>query len=135
MKKKLLVISLCAAMLTVSGCGKVPKLKNGEEVAASIDGKKFTTDELYQEMKQYYGTAILVDLIDKFIVEKEIKDSKEAETYADSQVKALKANYEQSGMNFEDALINAGFENEKTYKEYVALEYKKGKIVENFLAG
>lgn len=134
MKKKLLVVGLCAVMLTLSGCGKVPKLKNGEEAAASVDGKQFSADELYKEMKQYYGTAILVDLIDKYIVEKETKDSKEAETYADSQIKTLKAQYEASGMSFEDALINAGFENEKTYKEYVALEYKKSTIADDFIA-
>ncbi len=134
MKKKLLVVGLCAVMLTLSGCGKAPKLKSGEEVAASVDGKKFTADELYKEMKQYYGTAILVDLIDNYIIEKEVKDSKEAETYADSQVKTLKAQYEASGMSFEDALINAGFENEKAYKEYVALEYKKSTIADDFIA-
>lgn len=134
MKKKLLVVSLCAVMLTLSGCGKVPKLKNGEEVAASIDGKKFSAEELYKEMKQYYGTSILVDLIDNYIVEKEIKDNKEAETFADSQLKTMKAQYEQQGMNFEDALINAGFENEKAYKEYIIVNYNKNKVAEDFIA-
>lgn len=134
MKKKLLVVGLCAVALSISGCGKVPKLKSGEEVAASIDGKKFSADELYKEMKQYYGTAILVDLIDNYIVEQEIKDKKEAETYADSQIKTYKAQYEQQGMNFEDALINAGFENEKAYKEYLVVNYNKNKVAENFIA-
>lgn len=134
MKKKLFVVSLCIAMLTLTGCGKVPKLKNGEEVAASIDGKKFSADDLYKEMKQYYGTAILVDLIDNYIVEKEIKDSKDADTFADSKIRELKDQYKAGGMNFEDALLNAGFENEKAYKNYIALSYKKNTVVENFIA-
>lgn len=134
MKKKLLVVSLCAMMLMATGCGKVPKLSNGEEVAASIDGKNFTANDLYNEMKQYYGTSILVDMIDNYIAEKEIEDSDEAETYADAQIKLLKQQYESSGLNFEDALINAGFENEKAYKAYVVISYKKDKVVEKFLA-
>ncbi len=133
MKKKLLIISLCGAMLMMTGCGKVPKLKNGEEVAASIDGKKFTANDLFDEMKQYYGTSILVDMIDSYIANKEVKDSDEANQYADSQIKQLKQQYESGNMKFEDALVNAGFKDEKAYKDYVILSYKKDKVVEKYL--
>lgn len=134
MKKKIWIVSLCMVMLTLTGCGKVPKLQNGEEVVASLDGKDISAEDLFNEMKQYYGTNILVDLIDSFIANKEIESDEDAETYADSQIRQLKQQYESSGMDFEDALINAGFEDEKAYKEYVALSYKKNKVVENFLA-
>lgn len=134
MKKKLFVVSLCIMTLLATGCGKVAKLKNGEELVASIDGKKISADDLYKEMKQYYGTSITVDLIDRFIAEKEIKDSDEANTYADSQIKQLKQQYEANNMNFDDALVQAGFENEAAYKEYVIFNYKRNKVVEKFLA-
>lgn len=134
MKKKLLVVSLCALTFLATGCGKVPKLKNGEEVVASLDGKEISANDLFNEMKKYYGTNILVDMIDTYISEKEVKDSEEAKTYADSQIRQLKQQYESSGMNFEDALVNAGFENEKAYKNYVIASYKKNKAVEKFLA-
>ena len=45
MKKKLLVV-LGACLLTVTGCGKVPKLENGQEVVASIDGFNLTAEDL-----------------------------------------------------------------------------------------
>lgn len=133
MKKKLLVISLCAMMMIATGCGKVAKLKNGEEVLASIDGKDFTADDLFKEMKQYYGTSITIDLIDRFITDKEINDDNEAETAADSQIRQLKQKYEQNGYDFNDVLINNGFEDEKAFREYTILNYKKNKVVENFL--
>lgn len=134
MKKKLLVVSLCAMMLIITGCGKVPKLKNGEEVVASIDGKQFSANDLFNEMKQYYGTSIVVDMIDNFIANKEISDSKDAETYADGYIRQLKQQAETQGYKFEDLLINNGFADEKEFKNYTMLNYKKGKVVEDFIA-
>lgn len=134
MKKKFMIISLCMMMLLVTSCGKVPKLSNGEEMAASIDGKEFSANDLYNEMKKYYGTSILVDLIDTYIAEKEIQDDDSAKNYADSEVRKLKQQYEAYGTDFETALISAGFEGEEAYRKYVALSYKKNKVVENFLS-
>lgn len=134
MKKKLLVVSLCTMMLIITGCGKVPKLKNGEEVVASIDGKQISANDLFNEMKQYYGTGIVVDMIDNFIANKEISDSKDAETYADGYVRQLKQQAEAQGYKFEDLLINNGFDNEKEYRNYIMLNYKKEKVVEEFIA-
>lgn len=134
MKKRVLIASLCAIILMTAGCGKVPKLKNGEEVVASIDGKKFSANDLFDEMKQYYGTSTMVDMVDTFIAKKEIKDSEEEDAYADSQIKQLKEQYESNGMDFADALTSAGFEDEEAYKDYVKLSYKKNKVVEKYLA-
>ena len=81
MKKKLLVV-LGACLLTVTGCGKVPKLENGQEVVASIDGFNLTAEDLYEELKDANGVNIIINKIDEYIADKEIKDSKEAEEYA-----------------------------------------------------
>ena len=134
MKKKLLVVSLCALMLMTTACGKSPKLANGEEVIASIEGKDFTADDLYKELKKTYGTGFLVDLIDNFIVDKEIEDNTEAEAYANGQIKYLREYYESMGYNFEDMIINNGYEDEKAFKEYIVKSYNRDKVVEKFLA-
>ena len=55
MKKKFTIIACCFLMLLVTACGNNPKLENGEEVIASIDGKEFTADDLYAELKSSYG--------------------------------------------------------------------------------
>ena len=67
MKKIGLVFIL--ALLIVTGCSKSPKISNGEEVVASVSGKDFTANELYESMKGQYGTSILIDMIDSYIAE------------------------------------------------------------------
>ena len=57
MKKKILGI-MCAVAL-VTGCSKSPKISNGEEVVASIDGKDFTANELYDSMKKKLKNFIM----------------------------------------------------------------------------
>ena len=51
--KKLFLIAVAA--LLVTGCVKVPKLENGEEVFAELDGKQYTANELYEDLKSNYG--------------------------------------------------------------------------------
>ena len=70
MNKKLL-ISL-AAVLLLTGCGTAT-LKNGEKVVAKMDGKKITAESLYNELKTQGGATVLTNMIDDYIVNKEIK--------------------------------------------------------------
>ena len=42
MKKLLIGLTSICLVFTLTGCGEVPKLENGQEVVASIDGKEFT---------------------------------------------------------------------------------------------
>ena len=45
MKKVIITICLCALVLT--GCKRVPKLANGEEAVAHINGKDFSANDLF----------------------------------------------------------------------------------------
>ena len=72
MKKKLVIITSCFLMLLTTACGSNPKLENGEEVIASVDGKEITADELYNDLKSSYGYDSLLNMIDLYIAEKEI---------------------------------------------------------------
>lgn len=133
MKKTLMVIGICSLALMTTACGKDAKLKNGEEVVASIDGKKITADDLYEELKKSNGTAAVINELDKFIAEKEITDRKSANEYADSQLEQMKLQYEQSGQDFAAALTSSGYANEEAFKEVLVLDYKKQQVVKNFL--
>lgn len=133
MKKKLALLSLCAMVLLTAGCGKVAKLKNGEEIVASIDGKTITAENLYKELKKQGGTSVLVSEIDNFIANKEIKTDETVKQYAQSQLEQMKAQYEQANQDFNAALTNAGYKNEQAFKDVLILDYKKQKVVENFL--
>ena len=81
MKKKVLGIMCALAVLT--GCSNSPKISNGEEVIASVDGKEFTANELYNAMKDQYGTSILINLMDAYIAGQEIGESEDASVHAD----------------------------------------------------
>ena len=131
MKKKFLGI-MCA-LVVFTGCSKSPKLSNGEEVIASVDGKEFTANELYDSMKNQYGTSILINMIDDYIAEQEIGDSEDANVYADSTIAQYKLQYEQYGMDFASALTSAGYENEEAFKKVLVADYKTKEVTKKYL--
>lgn len=133
MKKKLFVASLCCVLVLATGCEKTPKLQDGKEVVATIDGKTVTAEELYAEMRDQYGTGVLVNIIDEFIANKEIETDDEAKSYAESQLKSIKQQYTSAGQDFATALVNAGYKNEDAYKEAIILNYKQNKVAENYV--
>lgn len=132
MKKKIL-LSTITCLLLFTGCGQIPKLENGQEAVAEIDGKSFSAEDLYEKMKSTSGTNALVSLIDSYIAEKEIETDDDAKDYANEQIKAIKAQYEMYGMDFSQALEQAGYESEDKLKEEIITEYKKDKVVKNYL--
>jgi foldase protein PrsA len=116
-----------------TGCGKIPKLQNGQELVAKIDGKQISAEELYKEMKKQAGTNVMMGMIDSFIANKEIKTDEDVKAYADSQLEQLKLQYQQAGEDFQAALTGAGYKNEAAFKDVIMLDYKKNKVVENYV--
>ena len=133
MKKKVLITSLCALLL-LTGCGQKAKLKDGKEVVAEIEGKTITAEDLYDELRSQGGSTVLINMIDEFIANKEIETDESSTEYANNQLSNLKAQYDQSGMDFEEALTSAGYKSENDFKEVLILDYKKNKVVENYLS-
>jgi foldase protein PrsA len=134
MKKRILGLCLVTVLL-VTGCTNSPKLEDGKEIVAEIDGFKVTAEELYDAMKKETGINILMDEIDGFIAKKEITDDAGANSYADAQINSYKASYQQSGQSFAQALLDAGFKTEAEFKAVLALNYKKNKVFENYIKG
>ncbi len=130
MKKKLLSIFACVLLLT--GCGQIPKLENGEEVIAELDGKSFSANELYDDLKNAYGTSFLVNMIDNYIADKEIETDDSAKEYANEELEGLKQQYELYQMDFETAMKDAGYQSEDELLDEIILQYKKDKVVENY---
>ena len=96
MKKKALVFTICG-LLIFTGCVKSPKLSDGKQVVASIDGKTVTAEDLYDSMKDQYGTSSLIALLDEYIIKTEIPDDKDYEEQANIQIKQYKINYKIKG--------------------------------------
>ena len=131
-KKKLFALVLvCTLMLT--GCGKIATLKNGEEVVAKLNGKSITAEQLYDELKSQGGASVLTNMIDEFIVNKEIKTDDDAKSYADSQLNSYKQSYKSYGQDFNAALKSAGYSGEDDFKDALITEYKKQQVTENYV--
>ena len=77
---KIKTILICVGMVVIGiGIGYlinrptvIPKLENGEEVLAKIDGKDFTANDLYKELKKQGGSTVMLSLIDDYIANIEI---------------------------------------------------------------
>lgn len=123
MKKKIIVLSLCALLL--AGCeGKKVELKDGEEVITSLkDGKNISVKDLYNELKDSYGLEKLMNMIDKIILEDKYKDDIEAaKENAESTINQLKDAY---GDELEQAI--------QYYTNYNSIEEYKGFLQTNYL--
>ena len=127
--KKILVIALGALLIT--GCVKTPKLENGEEILASIDGKEYTANELYTKMKETYGTSTLVDMVDEFIISKELTNTASEEAQAKSYIAQLKSYYESNGSNWAQVLQQNGLTEESLLKQYT-VNYEKETVAKNY---
>lgn len=112
--------------------GHKAKLSNGKEIIASVDGKVITTDELYNSIKVDYGTNQLVNMIDTYLIDKEITNKDEAINKAKTQAESIKAQYETMGYKWDDVLKNYGYDSEQALideivnslvKEEIAVKY------------
>ena len=52
--KKILIGTL-AILLLATGCGKVPKLENGQEAVVTMKGEDISVDSLYESLKKDYA--------------------------------------------------------------------------------
>lgn len=133
MNKKLFVVGAFALTALLVGCGNDATLKNGEEVVAELDGKTITAEDLYAELKEQGGNVTLTNMIDEFILNKEYETDEDAETYADSQLQSYKSSYDSYGMDFSDALKQAGYDGEDEFKDSLILDYKKKTATEDYV--
>ena len=142
MKKKIILIGACTLLLC--GCGKIPKLSNGDEAVVTFkDDVKISANDFYEQIKNNYGLSTLINMIDKHIYETEFKDKLEdAKTYADSYVKQLETYFGEGDQLLQAIQSNYGYPSIEAFKDSVYLsylqnegskEYVKSKITEKEL--
>lgn len=132
MKKKIIIVGLSALLLC--GCGKIPKLENGEEAVITFkDGKKISVNEFYTKIKDSYGLSTLMSMIDKYIYESEFSDKmKDAKTYAEASVNQLITYYGSE----EEALKAIAYYNYQTldaYKDATYINYLQSEAIEAYV--
>src|SRR5574344_173749 len=132
MKKKFVLVAMSALLLVgATGCVKTPKLENGDEVIAEVDVKQYTSDDLYDTLKDQYGTTTLVDMIDDFIISQEIGDTKDEKVKAEAYVKQMKEYYEGQGQDWDTVLSNYGYTEDSLVESYTN-NYAKESVAKKY---
>ena len=139
MKKKvllsLLILGVCA------GCGKVPKMANGEEAVVSFtkEGNAISATDLYNTIKVKYALSSLIDMIDsKILVEKYSDKESDATKDAESQIENIKKYYvDENGKYDEATLLQAlktyyGISTLNEFKEMLKLSYYRDLAVTDY---
>lgn len=135
-----IIIAILALIIVLLAlCKRIPKTKNGEEVLASVDGLTVTSDKLYQDLKNQYGSTNVINMIDEYIANDYVKKlTKDDEKYVDQVVDYYKQYAEYYGASFEDFLSQyvgiQGVTNEKEFRAYVTKDYKKTLAVKKYVA-
>ena len=132
MKKKLFLLTL--SLFLIAGCGKIPKLKNGEDAVITFkNGDKISVNELYNTLKKDYALEATINLMDTKILEKEFKkDVKEAKKYAEDTIKSMKETYGGDDKLLEAIQMYTGFTTIDAYQNYVYINYLKNKATEEY---
>lgn len=127
MKNKIMVIACSIMVVLLTACGN-PKLENGEEVIASVNGKEISADELYNDLKTDYGYDALLAIVDQYIAEQEIETTDEVKDYAQEVVDYYISYSEQFGVDLETFLTSyvglSGITTKEEFLEYVISDYK-----------
>ena len=119
--KKCITVTLLVLLLT--GCGNIPKLKDGTELIVEMDGIKMTTEEFYQKLKDTYGTYTVINSIDELLLNKVYETDSDMTTKVENQITTLK---NQFGSDFEDAIYYYyGVSTEKQLYSYIEMAYKR----------
>lgn len=132
MKKK--IIGLCVIMLLASGCGKVPKLENGQEAVVKFEnGDKISVDDLYKQIKDSFGLETLITLVDTHIMETEFKDyMSKAEENAQSYIDAWVEQYGSKEEFLKILQQQTSYQTIEAYQKYLYLNYMQSHAIEEY---
>ena len=133
MKKKLFILGVSTLLLC--GCGKIPKLSNGDEAVITFkDGEKISVNDFYDEIKNGYGLQVLVNMMDKHIYELEFKDKvSDAKTYSEAVVKQFKANYDDEEKALSMLQTYYGYQTFDAYKNAAYINYLQNEAIETYV--
>ncbi len=132
-----IIIILLVVTIWLALSKQIPKTKDGSQVIASVKGYEVTADDLYAELKNEKGTSAIMNLIDTFIADKEVKFTDEDDEYVENIVEYYKQYADYYGVSFEQFLSQyAGLSNistEDEFRDFVKADYKKSLAAINYI--
>lgn len=131
---KKILISLCLVLLFITGCGKVPKLKNGQEAVVSLKGDDISVDSLYNKLKEKYAVSVLIDMIDKQILDKKYETTDEETDDIKTKIAQMRAQYDNDETQFLNAIQQYfGVQTVEELEELLSLDYKRGLAIDDYV--
>ena len=133
--KKLVKVTVgaIAICLLVTGCGNNAELKNNHTIVKTDEGS-IKADTLYEKLRDKYGIAMLVDLIDHQLFDEKYKTDNEEKETIDSQIEQMKSQYNDDQDAFEAAITQyLGVEDEDELRDMLSLEYKRNLAIEDYV--
>ncbi len=130
MKKKILIITIIS-LFVLTGCKKNIEV-GGDLVTFKDKDLTINANDLYNELKEKYGTNALIDMIDTKILDKEFSDSDEINEYVNVQIESVK-NYYKTEAEFLEYINQYGYKDVDELKNYFKLNYKRNLAVKDYL--
>ena len=130
MKKKILIGLVC--LLLVCGCKDV-KLTDGKNAIVTFKEGGISSDDLFKVLKEKYGADELVNLIDKYLLDKKYESTPEENNYVNQNVKTLEDAAKEANVSLE-TYISAYYnlKSKDELKDYLRLNYKRNTWVSDY---
>ena len=130
MKKKLLILFAC--LLLVSGCKDV-KLENGENAIVTFKEGALSSQDLYDLLKSRYGSDVIVDLIDSYLLNKKYESTSEEKSYVSQGIKTLEQSAKSANTDLETYIkLYYNLSSREDLENYLSLNYKRNLWVQEY---
>ncbi len=135
MKKYLLLFMIC--LLTLCGCGKIPKLANGEEAVITFAKDKkehmISAEELYTYLKSDFGLEATLNMIDNYILEEEFASFVDtAKESAANQIEAMIEAYGSKETLQQEIIERTNYSTIEAYQNYLYITYMNSHALEEY---
>lgn len=112
---------------------RIAKLKDGTEPIVNFDGEVITADDLYSTMKDSFSISLLIDKIDRTILEKKYEDTDEMKKEVEETAEYWLNLYKQNGYDEETFLSNNNFKDKNAFLDYLSLDNRRQKYYKSYL--
>lgn len=113
---------------------RIAALKDGTEPIVKVNGTTYTADDLYKEMKNSYSVSKLLDIIDNDLLTKLYEEDDEMTEEVNSNAEYYLNMYQQYYNYTEEQFLSAnGFANYDAFLEYLKLDYRRNKYLDEYV--
>lgn len=128
---------LILLVVTLTACNNKNNVSD-KELVAKYGKNKISTNDLYKKLKEKNGLEIILNEVDKDILNKIYKRDKEEDEYYQKELNTImisyQINYSKTYPSFEEFLEKAlGVKNQEELEKLVRLNHKKRKTTEEYL--